>query len=218
MTAWIRGLSDRGELILINAICHGWAIFGALMWLAIGPRVMDLGTSRALELIALEVFSAMAAVAVLRIRGWRFGRLGLTPTVRYTLAGGALYLGYMVAWAIVWRALTAIPLFAEMFNSRPHITHTAPRPLLLIIAVVNPLYEEAFVAAYNIQAMQHRGPELAIGISTAIRVSYHLYQGPSAILPVGLFGVICGAVYWRWRTAWPLVVMHAIADGFAFAR
>jgi hypothetical protein len=39
-----------------------------------------------------------------------------------------------------------------------------------------------------------------------------------AIFSIGLFGVICGAVYWRWRTAWPLVVMHAIADLFAFAR
>src|SRR5436190_16924205 len=162
MTAWIRGLSDRGELILINAICHGWAIFAALMWLAIGPRVMDLGTSRALELIGLEVFSAMAAVAVLRIRGWRLGRLGLTPTVRYTLAGGALYLGFMVAWGIVWRALYTIPLFAEIFRSTPSMIHTAPWPLLLLVAIINPLYEETFVAAYNLQALQHRGPEFAI--------------------------------------------------------
>jgi uncharacterized protein len=218
VTAWIRGLSDRGELILVNAICHGWGIVGALIWLVIRPRTMALGTLRALELIALELFSATAAVAVLHVRGWRIRRLGLTPTLSYTLAGVALYLGFMVAWGMVRRALYTIPLFAEMFNATPGMTHTAPWQLLMLVAIVNPLYEEAFVAAYNIEALHHRGPELAIGISIAIRVAYHLYQGPSANFSIGLFGVVCGAVYWRWRTAWPLVVMHAIADAFAFAR
>lgn len=148
-------MSDRGELILINAICHGWGIIGALMFGRVGH-----GLPRAVY----------------------------DPAVR-----------------------------GDVQLNSGH-DHTAPWQLLLLVAIINPLYEETFVAAYNIQALHHRGPELAIGISTAIRVSYHLCQGPSAIFPIGLFGVICGAVYWRWRTAWPLVVMHAIADAFAFAR
>ena len=33
--------------------------------------------------------------------------------------------------------------------------------LLLLIAIITPLYEETFVAAYNIQMLNQRGPELA---------------------------------------------------------
>jgi hypothetical protein len=218
VTAWIRGLSDRGELILINVICFGWPIVGALMWFAIRPRVVVMTTWRAAELIALELFSAVAAGAVLRIRGWRLRRLGLTPSFSQTIAGVAYYYFYVMAWLLLGRALYAIPPIAAAFDSTPRVTHTAPWPLLLAIVIINPLYEAAFVLAYNIEALSHRGAAFAITTSTAIRVAYNLYQGPSAIFSIGLFGLLAAAVYWRWRSAWPVIVMHAIADAIAVAR
>ena len=87
---------------------------------------------------------------------------------------------------------------------------------MLAISLVNPLYEELLVSGYVMTAVQERGgTSLAINLSLAVRLLYHLYQGPQAaisIIPIGL----SFAFYYAWSgRLWPLVVAHAGLDFFA---
>ncbi len=216
MTAWIRRLSTSGELILINALCFGWSIQSSILWLRIGPHAIPLTSSGALRLIALEICSMVAAGAVLRIRGWNLRRLGFARGWIPFVTGGAFYYLYFWSWLLVGGLLSMIPAVADVFSSAPHFTHPAAWPILLILVLINPLSEETFVAAYNIEALRDRGPVIAILVSTTIRVSYHLYQGPSAIITIGFFGLFLATIYWRFRSTWMIVVMHAISNAISF--
>ena len=218
MIGWIQRLSDRGELILINAICFGGFIGISLLLFALHPRALPMTTFRAARLVITEMLLGAAAIAILRARGWRQRRLGLAPSWSYTFAGVALFLTWMFAWTILARALCTIPLFAAVLTSAPRMTNAGWWPAVLLVVLINPVYEETFVAAYNIQATTRYGPGFAIATSTIVRVLYHLYQGPSAVISIGFFGAVAAAVYWRWRSAWPLIVMHAITDALALLR
>ncbi len=47
-----------------------------------------------------------------------------------------------------------------------------------ITSLVNSVFEEVFVCAYVISALQEkRGLAVAVNVSVALRVTYHLYQG-----------------------------------------
>ena len=37
-----------------------------------------------------------------------------------------------------------------------------------------------------------------------------------AVILGALFGLLFGAVYWRWRRLWPLIVAHTIANLISF--
>jgi membrane protease YdiL (CAAX protease family) len=75
------------------------------------------------------------------------------------------------------------------------------------------VFEEVFVAGYAITALQQaRGMWIAINVSTAVRVLYHLYQGPFAFLMIAPMGLLFGYVYARTRQLWPLIVAHVLLD------
>jgi membrane protease YdiL (CAAX protease family) len=81
------------------------------------------------------------------------------------------------------------------------------------VSVVNGVFEEVFVAGYAITALQQaRGMWTAINVSTAVRVLYHLYQGPIAFLTIAPLGLLFGYVYARTRQLWPLIVAHVLLD------
>lgn len=48
-------------------------------------------------------------------------------------------------------------------------------------------------------------------------MSYHLYQGPLAVIPIAAMGVIVTLVYVRIGRLWPAIVGHAILDFVALA-
>jgi membrane protease YdiL (CAAX protease family) len=52
----------------------------------------------------------------------------------------------------------------------------------------------------------------AVTISTAIRLLYHLYQGPIAFVGIVPFGFVLAWWYARTGRLWPVIVAHALAD------
>jgi membrane protease YdiL (CAAX protease family) len=49
-------------------------------------------------------------------------------------------------------------------------------------------------------------------VSLAIRLTYHLYQGPLAVIPIAFFGVVMTLVYVRMGRLWPAIVAHGLLD------
>ena len=60
-------------------------------------------------------------------------------------------------------------------------------------------------------------PMTALNMSVALRLAYHLYQGPVGVVSIVPMGLILGFAYMRWKRLWPLVIAHGLMDFVALA-
>lgn len=131
--------------------------------------------------------------------------LGIVLGVAVALAGGLLYVG-------------AVALGVNRFVVPvPPLGHWWTYPVLLLGAAQAGLLEEVVVAGYLIRRLEQLrfAPLAAIGTSALLRAAYHLYQGWGGFTGNLALGVLFGAVFWRWRRTWPLVVAHTLVDVLA---
>jgi len=94
--------------------------------------------------------------------------------------------------------------------------NAAPLALALAFSAINASYEELFICAYIVAVW--RGPDVwtAIALSSVLRLSYHLYQGPLAIVMIFPLGVLFAWYFASQRRLLPLVLAHAALDLLAF--
>ena len=216
MTELIRRLSDRSELIFITTLSFTAFIASSAWVLLSGVRTVDLSTGRVLRAIALELLILAVVAAILRVRGWTPARLGLQFSWKAALAGVPLFILYLLLyWITATVVLLVWPAAREIWVFR--YTVSAPFWLLLVMFVVNSFFEEILVTGYVITALTREGAALAITASTLLRFAYHLYQGPLASISIIPLGLAFGAMFWRGRSLWPLIVAHTIANVVAFA-
>jgi membrane protease YdiL (CAAX protease family) len=208
---WIRGLSPRAELALVWTVCFGYLTTRSVVVLIAGHAGMTLDTVRVVTgiLVELALFGSFAWIA--RIRGWTPDRLGLRFTWPAALAGFPLYFAFFVIYGSMMSVLANFVRLPQY-----HVSISAPFWLLLAFIVINSFFEEITVSGYVIGALAHEGAALAVTASTLIRFAYHVYQGPIAALSVLPFGLLLGAVYWRWRTLAPLIVAHTLLNLISF--
>lgn len=212
----IRRLSDRSELVLVSAIAFSIVTVSSAWMLLSGVRQVDLSTARVLRGIVIELLILGLVAAILRARGWTLDRLGLRFSWKAALAGVPFFILYLLLyWITATVVLLVWPAAREVWVFR--YTVSAPFWLLLAMLVVNSFFEEILVTGYVITALSRNGAALAITASTLLRFAYHLYQGPLASISVIPLGLAFGAMFWRGRNLWPLIVAHTIANVVAFA-
>lgn len=212
----IEKFGERTEFVLVLAISFIYFIGTSLSVLLRHVRTLELTTARALWGIAIEVAILFLIGVMLRVRGWNVTRLTERFSLASALAGLPLFGAYMMSyWTASWIALSIDPSVSRMSTMRMVVT--ASPVVVGVLIVVNSVFEEALVTGYVITVLSPQGAALAITASTLIRLLYHLYQGPIATLSILPLGLLFGAVYWRWRTLWPLMVAHSIANAIAFA-
>jgi membrane protease YdiL (CAAX protease family) len=153
-------------------------------------------------------------VTFLHLRGWTIERIGIRITLRDTLIGLAFV---VVAELIGMGALALIapisPQLAGMIENAGSASGTLSTSTVLTFSIVNPIFEETFVCGYIIAALRGRSePWTAINTSVAIRLLYHLYQGPAAAIGIVPFGLILAYWYARSGRLWPAIVAHAAAN------
>jgi membrane protease YdiL (CAAX protease family) len=202
-------MSRRAELMFINLICFGPFAARSILGLVEHKDALTFGDREALIVIGIEIVCGVAAVLLLRARGWSFAAFGLRPTMTQTVSGMLLLIGtyiFVGSFALVVSSMTHTNLDAVVTS------HAAVSlPVLLVLTLINPLYDELFLVAYNLEAARDAGAFFAITLSTFIRFVCALDNGPIAVVMLPL-GLIFAAVYWRWRALWPLVVAHAVMD------
>jgi membrane protease YdiL (CAAX protease family) len=162
-----------------------------------------------------QVSVAPIIVYILWERGWKWPDFSLRMSPRGVLQGiglaavvfaltrGASLLASSVAQASAAPALTAIPA----------ATSALALGGMLLAAFVKAVFEEVLVCAYVVQSLRGRfGIALAVNASIALRMSFHLYQGPAAFLGFAVFGLAFTLFYIRTGRLWPLIVAHAILE------
>jgi len=91
-------------------------------------------------------------------------------------------------------------------------------PILICAAMVAGISEEVIMLGYLFTRLKTIGwsPVWIIMFSSAIRGTYHLYQGFGGLIGNLVMGVVFSLLYLRWKRVMPLVIAHAVIDIFAF--
>ncbi len=88
---------------------------------------------------------------------------------------------------------------------------------MIAVSIINPIFEETFVCGYVVSVLKERADvTTAVTISTAIRLLYHLYQGPIAFISIIPFGLVLGYSYAGTGRLWPVIVAHGLGDFIVF--
>jgi membrane protease YdiL (CAAX protease family) len=217
----IRRLSGGSEVLLVLFTAFGLSIPVSLAALLGGlpPATAPITNEQLLGAALYELTILTLLGLFLHVRGWTLERLGLRPSVRESLSGIVLAAVAYLAYAAVWIAAVALwPHLGELAAATRLLGNDLSVPNVLLISVVNPVFEETFVCGYVIAALRERlGVTAAINVSAGIRVFYHFYQGAAGVL--GIVPIALLFAYWYARSGrlWPLIVAHAILDVTALA-
>jgi uncharacterized protein len=156
-------------------------------------------------------------IALVLIRGgWRLADFGGRPGWRDLHAGILLWLAGVATLGIV-HVLAQWLFGAENEALRqladPRAAEAANGWLVAATFLVNPFFEELLVTVYVVEALKRRfSTSTAVHVSALLRMVYHLYQGPYAIVWFGVYGLLAAHAYMRWRSVWPLVIAHILHD------
>ncbi len=166
----------------------------------------------ALTVALFELFGLAITFWIARIRSWPLGAWGFRPSWR--LAGAGVLLWLVMALVIGAIAASANALFTVTVHK--HSVSDLSLPVLLLLGVVNPVWEETLEVGYFVQSLQRYGMWRAVLASAFFRAFLHAYHGITALIVIFPLGLIFGLVYWKWRRLWPLFIAHALFDVFAF--
>lgn len=209
--SFLRSLSPRAELALVTALAFGWLVVSALANAAHGTATFTLSPSAIVGLCAYEVVALVLIGTILGVRGWRWRHVGLVPTLRNTAAGVGLIGGaFLTYW--LWIGVARLVLGGWEFLEAVRFERTASLASVLVLSVLNPVFEEGIVVGYVVRALERHGAVVAITASALLRMLYHVYQGAAAAVYVGLLGLLFATSFWRRRDLWRLMVAHAALD------
>ena len=199
---------DPAEFAIVIALAFGLSIVGSLaMALSYTGREIVFDDVGLWGTVGYEAIFGAIIWMILRSRGWVWSDFAVHPSKGSTLLGGILAAGIVVFDLVFEAVVGKVPVSLQ-----------AGLLSVLVVSIVNPLFEELLVLAYVVQAVRPRfGLTTAMNVSLALRLVYHLYQGPMAVIPIAFFGVVMTVVYVRMGRLWPAIVAHAILDFVALA-
>ena len=213
MKSIIRSFSVPTEFCLVIFIGFGITIVGTLAWMishwgatAPLPAAMRLNNDGIIEGVVLRAVTLSLVLWIGRIRGWSLATFGLRPSWKWTGVGVLLFL----ANGLVGRVLRL--LMTEVFHTTVdfHRVSEFTLPFVILICLVNPIFEEALECGYFFQALQRHGMWVTVLASAVFRGFLHASMGVSGFLFTFALGLLFGFFYWRWRQLWPLIVAQAL--------
>jgi uncharacterized protein len=206
----LRTTTTPAEAIGIVILCFGWVIVGSAYAVSVGFQSGAFSEGGILGLVVLELVLGLAAMYVLRSRGFDVASLYPHPTIVGAAVG---VLVAAVAGSVAWAAMSA---FNWSHYSEPldRLMSGSPigLPALVLLGIVNGAYEEMFLLGFLLRGLRGHGLSVAIGVSLLVRVLYHLYQGPLGAVYVGAFGLVLSLYYIASGKLFPVVLAHALWD------
>ncbi len=202
----IRDFSAPAEFCLILLVGFGPLVVFMLPNL-LRPKPAVLNNAGVLVFPLVELTLLIPVLWIGKLRGWSLSTFGFK--VSWKLTGVGILLFVMAESAqegVAYAAGIIHPEQACVATGRLAVF------LILLISLVNPVYEELLESAYFIQQLNRFRMWPAVLASAAFRGLFHLQFGVNAVLGIFAMGVIFALAYWRWRQLWPLIVAHSLAD------
>jgi len=152
--------------------------------------------------VVYEALAGTIAFLVLKARGWNWSDFAVHAS------RGSTILGAIVALLLFVFGYA----FEAIFGKVPVILSATIVPIV-VISIVNPLFEEVLALGFVVQSLRQRfGITAAFNVSLALRILYHLYQGPLAVIPIAVMALVFTLVYVKMGRLWPVIVSHALLD------
>jgi membrane protease YdiL (CAAX protease family) len=219
MKKYLAAISPRAEFLIVMGCAFGPFLLAELLSLA-HPRSGPHHTGLSLLVLAgHELIAGVLLAWFLAVRGWTWEEFGLGKNSPISDAGVGvlLFLGGYAAWFLIWNI--AVRLSPELGVTMAGVARNVigghvPLPTLVLASVINGVFEEFFVVGYAISAFARtqRSVWFCTNLSTALRLSYHLYQGPLGVLSIVPTGLIFAFWFTRTRRLWPLMFAHILMD------
>ena len=203
---------EVGVIVLIFA---GWFVSLTVASWGLDGDAGTLTDADMVTLIAHEVALAAAAGGVLWLRGWTPAHFS-QPLAPMATLGTALVLALVAQALHLGNWLLLGPPPGSVAEAAPQAGAAAASvAVVLLFSLVNGLYEEFFLCGYLLAALRGRGAAVALGVSAAVRVSYHLYQDLPGVASVLTTGLVFSLYHWHRRRLGPVVLAHAALDAWA---
>ena len=209
----IKELSLKAEFIFVTGISFGYFILGSVIYF-FAPYQAKVTGNHLWFLVFYEPIILCIVYWFLKQREWSFDKLNINPSLKSTVYGFLLavisyiayYLVYVIAYIIFPNTVTSM--------NQPLVDGSQINLLnILAVTIINPFFEELLVVGYVITTLKSvKSESFAINISVAIRLAYHLYQGPLAAFSIIPMGLIFGYWYVKKENLWSLIVAHAAMD------
>lgn len=204
--------SGWGEVLFVATVAFGLPIYSSLS-AVLAPVVEPSFSQGSLwGMVVYELLVLALLGSVLWFRGWRPQELGLQWQARDMRPA----LGLLVACIVACYPLNWLGAhMAEGMNPSMDAMVAGSLSLAAVVAIslINPVFEEVFVCAYVIRALERNHSQaFAVNVSVAIRTSYHLYQGPIGAISLLVVGLILGWWFARTGRLWPAIIAHGVMD------
>jgi membrane protease YdiL (CAAX protease family) len=209
MRSFVRNLSRPAEFCLVLLLGFGLTI-GLQAWKLATSRPTTFTDGVILRGVILETIVLGAILQLGKIRGWSIATFGSRISWRGT--GGGILLFIVTALALV-----VVGALANIVHPQPTRFTAAGLtvPAIILLSVINPVFEEVLEVGYFIHSLQAYGLWAAVPASALFRAFLHMYQGINGMIGIFVIGLIFGWAYSKWRQLWPLVVAHSLWDFFA---
>jgi uncharacterized protein len=220
--AFIRNLSAPAEFLLVLSLWVGETvvsravkIVGQMRHAPPPPATIHLASSSTLWLAVYELLMLAVVLWIGRIRGWSLKSFGLRPTWKWTALGILLFFATGFTARLIGMFLKNFVPSLLPSALQPHVVSEASLPFIMLISMINPVYEESLWAGYFVHALKRHGMWTTVLASALLRTFCHAHLGMRALVSILPMGVIYGLTYWRWRQLWPLVVAHSLQMSFS---
>lgn len=210
----MRSSTTPWDLAAITTICFGYFIVSSIDAVLNGFPSARLTEETLLGLAVYELVMGSVALAVLWMRHYPLARLVPQPSAAAGVRGIVLF---AAALLVSWLAMAPFPADQLALHAAIFDGEKLPLYAVLLLSVVNGLYEEVFLLAFLQHELMRHGVAFAIGASLLVRVLYHTYQGHVGAVSVLAFGLVLALYYARTGELWPPVLAHMLADVTALA-
>ncbi len=223
MKRFLNSLSPWTEFFIVTGIAFGPFLLAEVLSLVV-PRSGPHHTGPSLLVLAAhELVVGGLLLWFLRARDWTLRDLGLTENavLEDLGAGGLLFAATYFVWIVILNitALASPGLISSMAKASGNIVGGHIPPWTSVpVAVVNGAFDELFVVGFVVSALARmkKNAWFCVNVSTALRLAYHLYQGPLGVLQMVPAGLILAFWFARTKRLWPVIGAHIMMDMVAF--
>jgi membrane protease YdiL (CAAX protease family) len=213
---FLQRLPRRAEFILVVGFVFGPLVLGSLGEAFHPSTPTPITADHLRSLLLYEPLLLLLVGAFLHLRGRRLSWLGAGPRLADLPLGLALAAATYLAYFLLWLPCSLLfDLGDAAARSAELVDRHIPGAVIVGCSLVNAVFEEVLVAGYVIATLREtRSAWFAVNVSAALRLAYHLYQGPVGLISVLPLGLIFGWWYVRSGRLWPLIAAHAMIDIF----
>jgi membrane protease YdiL (CAAX protease family) len=201
------------EICIVIGIVLGLQLCSSIYSFVSGAAFKSVQFSdlRIFEILVYEILVSAIALGFLYLRGYKLWKqIGFALTIRSVGLSVALFFATQAAYIGLWM-LVSVCLRGSRLPMAEYV-FSVTLPYALAIALINPLFEEAFLLGYLFDKLQEKSVWIFLSVTTLIRVAGHLYQGWVGIISILPMAIIFAAVYRKSRNLMPFYLSHAAMD------